>query len=399
MAVRASTGRRARQPTGSSRRDQILTHSARLFQRRGYDNVSVKDVAGAVGVTAPALYRHFSSKSALLEATIESGLEIVENALATSSAGNVAQTVQALAGAAVQRSDLWLLIRRESTHLETDQQAVVQSRLSTVEKTLVKRVAAERPDVDSDHVDLCSRAAIAVLAAPSQYTQRLDNRSLEAELAEISTTLCWLPANPPAAVEAEITLREPFDPQLSRREELLAVAARLFAERGYQDVSLIDIGAEVGIAGPSLYHHFTSKSEILVGILRRAVEWIELDRTRAMREHDRPEDALRQLASDYALMALQHRELFQIFTVEAIHLPPDEHLWINRSHREFVNHWVTLLRRTRPDLTEGQALARVSAGLCIINDLAPSRRHGSRPGFSTRLASIATAALGIDKAS
>ena len=49
----------------------------------------------------------------------------------------------------------------------------------------------------------------------------------------------------------------------TRREELTRIAARLFAERGYQGTSLADLAGELGIQKPSLYHHIESKEDLL----------------------------------------------------------------------------------------------------------------------------------------
>jgi TetR/AcrR family transcriptional regulator, cholesterol catabolism regulator len=49
----------------------------------------------------------------------------------------------------------------------------------------------------------------------------------------------------------------------SRREELTRIAARLFAENGYQGTSLADLAEELGIQKPSLYHHIDSKEDLL----------------------------------------------------------------------------------------------------------------------------------------
>jgi AcrR family transcriptional regulator len=49
-----------------SRREQILQAAARLFAERGARAVGVDDVGAAVGVTGPAIYRHFASKDAML---------------------------------------------------------------------------------------------------------------------------------------------------------------------------------------------------------------------------------------------------------------------------------------------------------------------------------------------
>src|SRR4051794_41913531 len=49
----------------------------------------------------------------------------------------------------------------------------------------------------------------------------------------------------------------------ARREELTRIAARLFAERGYQGTSLADLAGELGVQKPSLYHHIDSKEDLL----------------------------------------------------------------------------------------------------------------------------------------
>lgn len=53
----------------------------------------------------------------------------------------------------------------------------------------------------------------------------------------------------------------------SRREQILQIAVRLFAERGYHGVSMDDIGSAAGVTGPALYHHFAGKESMLVAAL------------------------------------------------------------------------------------------------------------------------------------
>jgi AcrR family transcriptional regulator len=49
----------------------------------------------------------------------------------------------------------------------------------------------------------------------------------------------------------------------TRRAELTRIAARLFAEKGYQGTSLADLAEELGVQKPSLYHHIASKEDLL----------------------------------------------------------------------------------------------------------------------------------------
>ena len=54
------------------------------------------------------------------------------------------------------------------------------------------------------------------------------------------------------------------------RERILLAAARQFRERGYRATTVRDIGREVGILSGSLFHHFATKEQILVEMLREA---------------------------------------------------------------------------------------------------------------------------------
>lgn len=58
-------GRRAR---GNRTRERILRAAIELFGSRGFESTSMKDLASAAGVQAPAIYNHFASKEDVLVA-------------------------------------------------------------------------------------------------------------------------------------------------------------------------------------------------------------------------------------------------------------------------------------------------------------------------------------------
>jgi TetR/AcrR family transcriptional regulator, cholesterol catabolism regulator len=64
------------------------------------------------------------------------------------------------------------------------------------------------------------------------------------------------------------TKREPPD---ERRQVLISEAARLFGSKGYENTSMRDIAAVVGILPGSLYHHFPSKEDLFVAVYSFAV--------------------------------------------------------------------------------------------------------------------------------
>lgn len=65
-----SASRSARQILKAERTDLLLREAARLFADRGFRGVSLEELAAAVGVSGPALYRHFSNKQAILAAVL-----------------------------------------------------------------------------------------------------------------------------------------------------------------------------------------------------------------------------------------------------------------------------------------------------------------------------------------
>jgi AcrR family transcriptional regulator len=58
-----------------------------------------------------------------------------------------------------------------------------------------------------------------------------------------------------------------MDPD-ARRDQILRVAARLFGQRPYSEVSISDIAGEAGIARGLLHHYFGSKRELYLEVVR-----------------------------------------------------------------------------------------------------------------------------------
>ncbi len=66
-----STTASPRQRLKAERTDLLLREAARLFAQRGYRGVSLEELASAVGISGPALYRHFPNKEAILAEVLD----------------------------------------------------------------------------------------------------------------------------------------------------------------------------------------------------------------------------------------------------------------------------------------------------------------------------------------
>ena len=78
----------------------------------------------------------------------------------------------------------------------------------------------------------------------------------------------------------------------TRREQLLAEAARLFGAKGYQHTSMRDIASAFGILPGSLYHHFASKDALFIAVYAAGVSQILEAVSRAVADQHTPWDRL-----------------------------------------------------------------------------------------------------------
>jgi len=65
--VKPKTGRPVKVPGEKGTKEKIFDAAVDLFAEKGYDGVSVRDIARAVGITESAVYRHYASKDAILD--------------------------------------------------------------------------------------------------------------------------------------------------------------------------------------------------------------------------------------------------------------------------------------------------------------------------------------------
>jgi AcrR family transcriptional regulator len=114
--ARHATGREGARPSGTGaskdRREGILTAAERLFAERGYEHVSVRDVAAAAGVTHPLLYYHWGSKRELLAAVLKRNQERVRGLVAGQT--DPRETITAIITSYLTEGRLYLLIMARS---------------------------------------------------------------------------------------------------------------------------------------------------------------------------------------------------------------------------------------------------------------------------------------------
>lgn len=74
-------------------------------------------------------------------------------------------------------------------------------------------------------------------------------------------------------------MRNPTDPEMTRKDEILDAARRCFARHGYAKTTLDDIAQAVGIKAGSLYHYYDGKEAIFRDVItsegREMLDWLQ----------------------------------------------------------------------------------------------------------------------------
>ena len=64
---------------GSNTKERILDAALELFASQGYEQVTMEDIAGAVDIKAPSLYKHFAGKQEIYDSLVEKSEQVFYN--------------------------------------------------------------------------------------------------------------------------------------------------------------------------------------------------------------------------------------------------------------------------------------------------------------------------------
>lgn len=162
-----------------------------------------------------------------------------------------------------------------------------------------------------------------------------------------------------------------------RRAALLEAAAGLFAERGFNGVSIEDLGAAVGVSGPAVYRHFPSKQAVLeallVGVSERLLAGGEAVEGAAADAGSR----LRSLIGFHIDFALGEPDTIRVQDRDLDALAPEDRRAVRTLQRRYIELWMRVLGELHPSLAPDELRVRVQATFGLINSTPHSARAGA----------------------
>jgi AcrR family transcriptional regulator len=102
----------------------------------------------------------------------------------------------------------------------------------------------------------------------------------------------------------------------ARRSEVVAAAAELFAERGYDTTSISELTAATGLAAGGLYHYIEGKDDLLIAICDELLEPLLAQAREIVASEAPPVGQLRELVAAWVAHVVAHRHHMLVFTQE-----------------------------------------------------------------------------------
>ncbi len=178
----------------------------------------------------------------------------------------------------------------------------------------------------------------------------------------------------------------------NRRAALMQSSARLFAERGFNAVSTVELGEAVGMSGPALYNYFPSKEALLGELLVDVSSRLLAGCLQIVGDDRAPEETLDELIAFHVEFATAEPDIIVVQGRELANLPEETNRKVRRLQREYLREWEQVLTAIRPEFSSEEAQTRLLAVVGLLNST-PHSAASSGPRAARILFAMAHAAL------
>jgi AcrR family transcriptional regulator len=180
----------------ADRRAAILDAAAQLFAERGYAGVTLDELGAAVGVSGPAVYRHFPGKGAVLAAILvgasRSLLDGAERVLAEASGDEALRALVSFHVAfALAEADVILVQDRELEQLDAEPRHEVRALQRRYVERWVRTLAELRPDRAEEELRLRAHAAFGLMNSTPHSARTPGRRPAATTMRGILEEMTW----------------------------------------------------------------------------------------------------------------------------------------------------------------------------------------------------------------
>lgn len=180
-----------------------------------------------------------------------------------------------------------------------------------------------------------------------------------------------------------------------RRSVLLRSAATLFAQRGFNGVSIEDLGAAAGVSGPAVYRHFPGKQALLGALLVGVSEDLLAGGRAVLAQESDCAAALRGLIAFHVNFALTQPEVIRVQDRDFDSLADAERAQVRKLQRAYVELWVGVLGELYQERPIAMRRLQAHAVFGLINSTPHSVQMHGRADANARAILEAMAWAGL----
>ncbi len=378
---------------GAHRTEQVARAAAHLFQDFGYQNVSIDRIGAAVGLTGPAVYRHFKGKHEILMHALMSQVRLVEqlHAVANEQGTSEEERLQLLLaglGDLTANGDEATLWRREQRHLADAEREVFLRHFAANQDRIGAHIMAIKPEVGRDKAELLGFAVLAMYSNTPDMRGGLPADRLQEIQSAVASAIIDCPL-PDSDADATPVPGPAHRQPAGRRERIIAAATHLFNERGFYDVHIDDIAKASEMSTATLYQHVNSKTEVLRAVLERGAEGLLYVTADALAYAATAREALDALITTYIRQAVgPYGRIMHILAADLLYLPDEQQQSLRNAQREYVAEWVAVIESLSDGLSTADARGLAQAAIGVVTDVMQDPRLRQRPGIAEELTAL-----------
>ena len=140
---------------------------------------------------------------------------------------------------------------------------------------------------------------------------------------------------------------------VERQKQIIDEAIKIIHEKGFASLSIRELAKKVGISEPAIYRHFSSKEDIVVGILNRMIEFGEIIENN-IKDIKNPKEKIKQFIYLHIELLEKNPQMTSIIFSEDIFQP-----------NEIINGKLQIIFRKRHSLLNGIINNAIDEGIIV----------------------------------
>ena len=148
--------------------------------------------------------------------------------------------------------------------------------------------------------------------------------------------------------------RDRADNYDDKKKQILRKAAALFASRGFEITTMMDVAKACNASKSHLYHYFPSKEDLLFGILHEHTEMLSMKSSEVLRLSLPALERFEQFVQVFVEVAADYRNEHLVLSNDLKFVPPAKIKLIRKMQAKLVSMLIQMLKEINPRLASEQ---------------------------------------------